>query len=102
MKLIKNLMVDFQLSKSLKRKKNYDIKVPANPKCIGILAEHEGEFNETKDFLRKLWGYQVRIVGLYYKEQQQETESLSHKHFSYLGLPKDYCNGFLEEKLDFI
>jgi hypothetical protein len=102
MKLIKNLSVNFQLKKSLKSRKKNEVKVPSNPKCIGILAEHEDEFNETKEFFRKLWGYQVRIVGLYYKEHQQETESISHKHFSLTGLPGDYCSGFLDEKLDFI
>jgi len=102
MKLIKTLLVNFQLKKSLKRKQKYDVKVPVKPKCIGILAEHEDEFNVTKEFLRGLWGYQVRVVGWYYKEQSQETESISHKHFSLTGLPGDYFNGFLDEKLDFI
>ncbi|WP_373523409.1 hypothetical protein [Aquiflexum sp.] len=102
MKFIKNLFVKFQLKNSLKRKGNYDVKVPANPKCIGILAENEDEFKETKDFIRSLWGYQVRIIGFYYNDRTQETESISHKHFSSTGLPGTYCNGFLDEKLDFI
>lgn len=102
MKLIKNLLVNFQLNKSLKRNNHYEVKVPINPKCIGILAENKEEFNETKEFLRKLWGYQVRIVGMYYNEEQQETESLSYKNFTMSGLPGEYCNGFLDEKLDFI
>ncbi|WP_373495250.1 DUF6913 domain-containing protein [Aquiflexum sp.] len=102
MKFIKNLFINFQLKNSLKRKRGYDVKVPANPKCVGILAENEDEFVVTKEFIRSLWGYQVRIIGFYYHEQNQETESISHKHFSLTGLPGDYCNGFLDEKLDFI
>jgi hypothetical protein len=102
MKFIKNIFVKYQLKKSLKRKKGYEVKVPANPKCIGILAQNADEFKETKEFIRNLWGYQVRVIGWFYDEQNLDNESLSPKHFSLSGLPGDYCNGFLDEKLDFI
>lgn len=102
MKFIKSLFINFQLKNSLKKKKGYDIQVPAHPKCVGILAENENDFIKAKESLRNLWGYQVRIIGFYYNEQNQETESISHKHFSMSGLPSDYCIGFLDEKLDLI
>jgi hypothetical protein len=102
MKLIKNLFVSFQLKKALNKKEKYEVIFPVKPKCVGILAADEKEFKETKEYLRSLWGYQVRIIGWYYNERSNEIESFSHKNFSFFGLPTDVFNELMDEKLDFI
>lgn len=102
MKLIKNLLVAFQLKKVLNKKEKYEVIFPLKPKCVGILAANEKDFLEAKEYLRSLWGYQVRIIGWYYNEGGSEIESFSHKNFSFLGLPTDIFNELMGEKLDFI
>lgn len=102
MKAIKNLFVKFQLKKALRKKEKYEVIFPSNPKIVGILAADEKEFKEAKDYLRSLWGYQVRIIGWYYDEESSEIDSFSHKNFSFFGLPSDYFNELMDEKLDFI
>lgn len=102
MKLIKNLFVEFQLKKALNKKEKYEVIFPLNPKYVGILAADEKDFLEAKQYLRSLWGYQVRIIGWYYNEESSEIESFSHKDFSIFGLPTDNFNELMDEKLDFI
>jgi hypothetical protein len=102
MKWIKDKMIVWQLEKAIKTKKETDVSFPANPKRVGILASNKEEFIEAKEILRKIWGFHIRIIGGYFSEEDSDVEAISPVHFSNWGLPTDYFNEFLEEKLDFI
>ena len=102
MKWIKDKMIVWQLEKAIKTKKETDVSFPTNPKRVGILASNKEEFIEAKEILRKIWGFHIRIIGGYFSEEDSDVEAISPVHFSNWGLPTDYFNEFLEEKLDFI
>jgi hypothetical protein len=103
MKWIKDLLIERQLSKKLKLKEAKDIKIPKTFSCVGILANSESEFLETKTVVRGLWSYKIRIIGLFYSEQPSKLiEAFSTQHFTLSGLPSDYLNEFKLENMDFI
>jgi hypothetical protein len=102
MKIIK----EFFLNQKLKQKV-----VPGSPvvpellqiRYIGLLAASEEEFLLGKEILRDLWGYQIRIVGMYYTEvKPRPIDGISYRDFNLIGRPNAYFNEFLEEKQDFI
>lgn len=103
MKWIKDRLIEWQLKQKLKIKETKDIKIPEQFRCIGILANSEAEFLETKEVIRELWSYKVRIIGLFYSEEPSRLiEAFSSKHFTFWGLPSDYFNEFKLENMDFI
>jgi hypothetical protein len=103
MKWLKDILIEWQLEKLLKVQRKRDIQVPTEFRCIGVLANSEEDFLVTKELMRGLWGYKVRIIGLFYTEEDSRlVEAVSHKNFNWLALPTDYFNEFLLEKMDFI
>jgi hypothetical protein len=102
MKWIKDKMIVWQLERAIKSKKKTEVHFPTNPRRVGILASSKEEFIETKEVLRKIWGFHIRIIGGYFSEEDSDVEAISPVHFSTWGLPTDYFNEFLEENLDFI
>lgn len=103
MKWIKDLLIERQLEKKLKQKEAKTIKIPELFRCIGILANSESEFLETKKVIRDFWGRKIRIIGLFYSEQpSRHIEAFSNRHFTFWGLPSDYLNEFKLENMDFI
>ncbi|MBW3469383.1 DUF6913 domain-containing protein [Arthrospiribacter ruber] len=103
MKWLKDKMIDWQLAKLLKSLPPREIQVPHQIRCMGILANSEEDFLVTKDLIRDLWGYKVRVIGLFYTEEESRmVEAVSHKNFNWLALPSEYFNEFLLEKMDFI
>ncbi|PRY85745.1 DUF6913 domain-containing protein [Mongoliibacter ruber] len=103
MKWLKDILIEWQLDKLLKNLPKRDIQVPQEFKCVGVLSNSEEDFLITKELLRDLWGYKVRIIGLFYTEEENRmVEGISHKNFNWLALPSEYFNEFLLEKMDFI
>lgn len=103
MKWIKDIMVQKQTQSRLQLQAKKEITIPTQIKQVGILADSEEDFELTKEVIRSLWGYKVRVVGLFYdQEKSTKVEAFSHKHFNIWGQHSDYLNGFLLEKLDFI
>lgn len=102
MKWIKDRMIIHQLEKALKNKKKTEVSFPVNPRRVAILASDKEEFLEAKEMLRKIWGFNIRIIGGYFCEEDADAEAISPIHFSFWGLPTDYFNEFMDEKLDFI
>lgn len=103
MKWLKDLLIEWQLERLLKTLPKREVHVPQEFRCIGILANNEEDFLVTKELIRDLWGYKVRIIGLFYTEEESRmVEAVSHKNFNWLALPSDYFNEFLLEKMDFI
>jgi hypothetical protein len=103
MKAIKAYFVNRQLQKLVNQKTAYT-PIPEKIRCIGLLAENEIDFLAAKEVIRHHWGFQVRLIGLFYDEQQQPrpVEGMSYRDFSIFGRPSFYFNEFLEEKPDFI
>ena len=102
MKWIKDRMITYQLEKALKNKKKAEVSFPINPRRVAILASNKEEFLESKEMLRKIWGFNIRIIGGYFSEENTDAEAICPIYFSVWGLPTDYFNEFMEEKLDFI
>lgn len=103
MKWLKDILIEWQLEKLLKTIPKKDVQVPLEFRCIGLLANSEEDYLITKDLIRDLWGYKVRIIGLFYTEEESRmVEAVSHKNFNWLALPTEYFNEFLLEKMDFI
>jgi hypothetical protein len=103
MKWIKEIAVQRRLKNRLSNPESKKIFIPEEFKHIGIIAGSADEFTKSKDFIRKKWGYKIRITGLFYNEKEPESvEAFSHKHFSLFGQPSDYFNAFCTEKMDFI
>lgn len=102
MKAIKEYFVNRKLQKLVNQKTAY-MPIPEKIRCIGLLAESESDFLEAKEAIRNHWGFQARLIGLFYDEQpQRPLEGMSHRDFSITGRPSAYFNEFLEEKPDFI
>jgi hypothetical protein len=103
MKWLKDKLIEWQLEKLLKSLPKREVRIPDQFRCIGILANSEEDFLVTKELLRDLWGYKVRIIGLFYSEEESRMlEAVSYKNFTWFALPSDYFNEFLLEKMDFI
>lgn len=103
MKWIKDIMVQKQNQSRTQLQSKKEIIIPEQIKQVGILAGSEEEFELTKEVIRNLWGYKVRIIGLFYDEgKSTKVEAFSHKHFNIWGQHSDYLNEFLLEKMDFI
>lgn len=103
MKWIKDWMVERQVKAKLHLLKAKDVRIPQEIKTIAIIAASSNDFELTKETIRKLWGYKVRVVGFYYEESNlAPVDSISYKHFDLLGNPTEYFNSFMTEKLDII
>ncbi|RZS98195.1 DUF6913 domain-containing protein [Cecembia calidifontis] len=103
MKWIKDWMVKRQVNAKLHMLKAKDVRIPQEIKTIGIIAASSADFELTKETVRQLWGYKVRVIGFYYEENKdQPVDSMSYKHFDLLGNPTAYFNAFMTEKLDII
>lgn len=103
MKQIKDWMVKRQIKAKLHLLKSKDVRIPNEIKTIGILAASSEDYELTKETIRQLWGYTVRIIGYYYDETNPNAiDSISYKHFDILGNPTEYFNAFMTEKLDII
>lgn len=103
MKWIKDWMVKRQVKAKLKLHKAKEVRIPQEIKTIGILSASGHDFELTKETIRKLWGYKVRVNGYYYEENNlAPVDSISYKHFDLLGNPTEYFNSFMTEKLDII
>ncbi|MCH6201658.1 hypothetical protein MMU07_18905 [Aquiflexum sp. LQ15W] len=102
MNYIKKWMIAYQLDKSLKNKNKTEVEFPTNPRRVAILASNKEEFLESKEILRKIWGFNIRIIGGYFSEENTDAEAICPIYFSMWGLPTDYFNEFMEENLDFI
>jgi hypothetical protein len=102
MNWIKDKLIAYQLTKALRKPRLRDIGMPQKPKTAGIFAATQEEFEEAKKLIRDKWGFQIRIEGGYYADTHDAVESISPQKFSIWGLPSDYFNSLLEEKLDFI
>lgn len=102
MKWIKDRMIVLQLERALKKKMKAEVSFPTNPRRVAILASNKEEYLEAKEMLRKVWGFNIRIIGGYFSEENSDAEAICPVHFSVWGLPTDYFNEFMEEKLDFI
>lgn len=103
MKWIKDWMVKRQVEAKLHLLKFKGVKIPQDIKTIGILAGSATDFEKTKEAIRNLWGYKVRVIGFYYEESNQSpVDSISYKHFDILGNPTEYFNSFMTEMLDII
>jgi hypothetical protein len=103
MKAIKAYFVNRQLVKLVNQKTAYS-PIPEKVRCIGLLADNESDYLIAKEVIRTQWGFQARLIGLFYDEHQQPrpVEGMSYRDFSILGKPTSYFNEFLEEKPDFI
>lgn len=96
-------MVKRQVKSKLDLLKSKDVRIPQEIKTIGILAACAHDFKLTKETIRKLWGYKVRLIGFFYEESNLAlVDSISYKHFDFQGNPTEYSNSFMTEKLDFI
>lgn len=103
MKWLKDKLIHWQLDKKLATLDEKETRVPDQIRCIGILANSEEDFKVTKEVIRDIWGYKVRIIGLFYTEEESRSvEAISYKQFTWLALPSDYFNEFLLEEMDFI
>jgi hypothetical protein len=103
MKWIKDRLIEWRLKQKMKLKASQDVKIPKQFRCIGILANSESEFLETKEVVRELWNYKIRIIGLFYSDEPRRLiEAFSAKKFTFWGLPSDYFNEFKLENMDFI
>ncbi len=103
MKWIKDKLIEWQLDQKLKEKSTLAVKIPEQLKCIGILANSETDFLQTKEIIRNIWQYQIRIIGLFYSEEpSRHIEAFSSKEFTIWGLPSEYFNAFKSENMDFI
>lgn len=103
MKWIKDKLIEYQLNEKLKTSESQEVKIPEQLRCIGVLANSESDFIQTKEIIRNIWQYQIRIIGLFYSEEpSRHIEAFSSKHFSIWGLPTEYFNAFKSEKMDFI
>jgi hypothetical protein len=102
MNWIKDKLIDYQLKKALSKLQEREIGMPKKPKTAGIFASNQEEFEEAKKLIRDKWGFQIRIEGGFYADTHDTVESISPQQFSFWGLPSDYFNSLLEEKLDFI
>lgn len=102
MNWIKDKLIEYQLKKALGKSSKRVIGMPEKPKTAGIFAASQEEFEEAKKLIRDKWGFQIRIEGGFFAERHDTVESISPQQFSLWGLPSDYFNSLLEEKLDFI
>jgi len=102
MKWIKDKMIVWQLEKAIKSQLISEVLFPVNPKRIAILAPDKETFLEAKETLRGIWGFNIRIIGGYFSEEAKDVEAITPAHFTVWGLPSDYFNEFMDEKLDFI
>lgn len=102
MNWIKDKLIHYQLNKALGRQPKREIGMPKTPKTAGIFAANQEEFEEAKKIIRDKWGFQIRIEGGYFAATHDAIESISPQQFTLWGLPSDYFNSLVEEKLDFI
>lgn len=102
MNWIKDKLIDYQLKKALGKARRREIAMPRKPKTAGIFAATQEEFEEAKKLIREKWGFQIRIEGGFFADKHEAVESISPQQFSLFGLPSEYFNSLMEEKLDFI
>ena len=106
MKWLKKKMVQKQVDAKLKKLGKRTAQLPEQIKSIGLLAASETDFEQTKEYLRNLWGYKVSISGFFFEEEKNQSvpqvSAVSAHHFTILGGHKSHLDAFVNEKLDII
>ena len=101
-RFLKEQVLSRKVKKLLRSQKKRDLVFPREIRHVGILAGSEEEFDEAKEQVRKVWGFKVRITGLFYAEEGGKSGGFSSREFNQWGEPSDFFLGFLEEKMDFL
>ncbi|MFD2036201.1 DUF6913 domain-containing protein [Belliella marina] len=97
---IKKYFVKNRIRKSILDKSDTP-SFPSEVQFVGVLANSEEEFAESKEVLTKYFGKAIEISGFYHSDTEKD-DAMSGRDYGLFGRPKERIERFLEKKLDFI